>query len=130
MRSLVMLAMTPVLALAACGSDPQPRDAGPGIAVRSPEQDQLHQLPAPDLAIALKRAILASGFRCQRVETAGFVAKHENLDMWTATCSEGREWAIFAGPDGSAQVRDCADVQQAGLPQCAISKQPQSSASG
>ncbi len=128
MRNLLMLA--PMVALAACGSDPQPRDAGPKIAVRSPEQDRLHQLPTPDLAIALKRAILASGYKCQRVETAGFVAKHENLDMWTATCSEGRDWAIFAGPDGSAQVRDCVDVPKVGLPQCRIVKQPRDAATG
>lgn len=130
MRTLVILATAPLVAVAACGSDPQPRDAGPKIAVRSAEQDRLHQLPAPDLAIALKRAIHASGYRCQRVETAGFVAKHENLDMWMATCSEGRDWAIFAGPDGSAQVRDCVDVQKVGLPQCTISRQPRKAASG
>ena len=30
--------------------------------------------------------------------------------MWTARCADGRDWAIFVGPDGSAQVRDCKDL--------------------
>ena len=36
----------------------------------------------------------------------------------------GRDWAIFAGPDGSAQVRDCKDVVATGLPACVIKKRP------
>ena len=123
MRTRVMLAVAPLIAVAACGSDPQPRDTGTKIAVRSPEQDGLHKLAEPDLEIALKRAIFAAGYRCQRVESAGFVAQYKNLDMWMATCSEGRNWAIFAGPDGTAQVRDCIDVPRFGLPECKISKQ-------
>jgi hypothetical protein len=126
----MVLAMAPLLGLAACGSETQPRDAEPKIAVRSADQDRLHELAEPDLEIALKRAILQSGYKCQRVETAGFVAKHQNLDMWTATCSEGRRWAVFAGPDGSAQVRDCVDVPRFGLPECRVSKPPRAAANG
>jgi hypothetical protein len=40
--------------------------------------------------------------------------------MWTATCDDKRQWAIFAGPDGSAQVRPCRDLAELGLPQCVI----------
>jgi len=130
MRTQLTLMIAPALALAACNSEPQPRDTGTKIAVRSAEQDALHQLNALDLSIALKRAIHASGYRCQRVETAGFVQGHENLDMWTARCSEGRNWAIFAGPDGSAQVRDCIDVARAGIPECRITKQPKDAPAG
>ena len=130
MRTRLTLLIAPLVAVAGCGSESQPREAGANIAVRSAEQEGLHQLAEPDLEIALKRAILASGYRCQRVESAGFVAKHENLDMWMASCSEGRDWAIFAGPDGSAQVRDCADVPRFGLPECKISKQAPEAASG
>ena len=123
MRTHFSLTAIPLLALAACGSDPQPRDGGSNITVRSAEQDRLHQLAEPDLQIALKRAILAAGYRCQRAESAGFVAKYKNLDMWTARCSEGRDWAVFAGPDGTAQVRDCVDVARFGLPECKVGRQ-------
>ena len=118
-----------VLALAACGENAPP----PGqtkIKVRSTEQNQLHQLDAINLAIGLKRAIYAAGYTCPRVADAGFVAEYENLDMWMARCTDGkqtRDWAIFAGPDGSAQVRDCKDVGATDLPdlpKCEIKKRP------
>ena len=86
----------------------------PTIKVRSQEQKQLHQLDAFNLAIALKRAIYDAGYTCKRVTDAGFVGTWKNLDMWMAHCvydnGPARDWAIFAGPDGSAQVRDCKDV--------------------
>lgn len=125
MRTHLTLLIAPLLGLAACGPEPQPRDTAPEIKVRSAEQDRLHQLNELDLSIALKRAILASGYRCKRVESAGFVGAYKNLDMWTATCSEGRRWAVFAGPDSGAQVRDCVDVARFGLPECKVSKQPE-----
>ena len=124
MLTRMILAISPALALVACGSETQPRDPEAQIEVRHPEQDRLHELSEPDLEIALKRAILAAGYKCQRAAKAGFVAKYKNLDMWTTTCSEGRQWAVFAGPDGTAQVRDCGDVARFGLPECRISKQP------
>ena len=90
------------------------------IAVRSAEQNQLHKLNSLNRAIALKRAIYDSGYRCQRITRSGFVANYKNLDMWMAACADGRNWAIFTGPDGSAQVRDCVDVARFGLPECVI----------
>ena len=126
MRNLLVLTIG-CLAVAGCdGGEPRPaadNAAAPAIAVRSAEQDRMHQLNELDLSIALKRAIVSAGYRCQRVEDAGFVAKYKNLDMWTATCSN-RQWAIFAGPDGTAQVRDCGDVARFGLPECKVEKKP------
>lgn len=113
------------LALSACDSSPPP-PAKP-IDVRGPEQDRLHQLKALDLAIALKRSIYDLGYTCQRVDKAGFVVRYKNLDMWTATCGDGRQWAIFAAPDGTAQVRDCKDLEGSDLPKCVISKAPEGS---
>lgn len=112
-------------AVAGCGdSSPPANEQGAAIKVRGPDQDRLHQLDALNLAIALKHAIYDAGFTCRRVADGGFVAEYENLDMWTASCDDGRQWAIFAGPDGSAQVRDCKDVAASGLPACTISRRP------
>jgi hypothetical protein len=51
--------------------------------------------------------------------------------MWVAHCisdkGRTRDWAIFAGPDGSAQVRDCRDVPGSGLPDCVIKQRPKGS---
>ncbi len=119
MRGRYLLACAAAL-LAACEQQPtQPRQP---IVVRSEAQDQLHQLDDMNRAIALKRAIYASGYTCKRVISSGYVQEHENLSMWTASCDDRRQWAIFAGPDGSAQVRPCQDLAELGLPQCVIKK--------
>lgn len=117
--ALVLLA----LPLAACNPS-QPSAPQQKIEVRGAEQNRLHTLDAFNLSIALKRAIFDLGYSCQRVERAGFVGKYKNLDMWTAHCNDGRDWAIFAGPDGSAQARDCKDLVGTAVPQCVIRKVP------
>jgi hypothetical protein len=111
------------LPAAACGQS-QPAQPKPAIVVRSPEQDQLHKLDELNRAIALKRALYASGYRCSRIERSGYVTQVKNLDMWAAHCSDGRDWAIFTGPDASVQVRDCEDVARFGLPACDIKPSP------
>lgn len=115
---LIAACLYPVVLVACDGSQPtEPRQP---IVVRSEAQDRLHQLNAMDRDIALKRAIHASGFRCKRVTKSGYVQEHGNLSMWTASCDDGRNWGIFAGPDGSAQVRDCEHLKRFGLPPCVI----------
>src|SRR5688500_20332828 len=101
MSARLIMAIAAALLTACDQSQPtQPRQP---IVVRSEAQDQLHQLDDLNRAIALKRAIYASGFRCKRVIKSGYVQEHKNLSMWTASCDDRKEWAIFAGPDGSAQ---------------------------
>ena len=126
MRSQVAL-MLGVMALAACDSQSSTkRTSQPQIRVQSDEQKQLHQLDAFNLAIGLKRAIYDAGYHCKRVTDAGYVGTYKNLDEWMAHCPD-RDWAIFAGPDGSAQVRDCKDLAGSGLPLCAIKQRPKGS---
>ena len=121
------IALFAAAALAACGDQSQ-QAKQPTIKVTSREQQELHKLNALNLAIALKRAIYDAGYTCRRVTDAGFVGTYKNLDMWMAHCvydkASSRDWAIFAGPDGSAQVRDCRDVPGTGLPECAIKQRP------
>jgi len=126
MRSQVAL-MLGVTALAACDSQSSTKQTSqPQIRVQSDEQKQLHQLDAFNLAIGLKRAIYDAGYHCKRVTDAGYVGTYKNLDEWMARCPD-RDWAIFAGPDGSAQVRDCKDLAGSGLPLCAIKERPKGS---
>ena len=119
-----------IIALAACNESPS-QQSRPTIRVRSEEQKQLHQLDAFILAIGLNRAIYDAGYTCKRITDAGFVATWKNLDMWMAHCvyekGSPRDWAVFAGPDGSAQVRDCKDVVGSGLPACNIKERPKGS---
>jgi hypothetical protein len=129
MARKIILACAGALTLGACNqSQPQQAETNrPTIKVRSAEQEQLHKLDALNLAIGLKRAIYDAGYSCKTITDAGFVGEYENLDMWMARCTDGkqqRDWAIFAGPDGSAQVRDCRDIPGTGLPDCAIKQRP------
>lgn len=130
MQSKLGLTLTAGLALVACNqSKPQQAETNqPAIRVRHADQDKLFQLDAFNLAIGLKRAIYDAGYSCKRVTDAGFVGSYKNLDMWMAHCvydkGAARDWAVFAGPDGSAQVRDCRDVPGTGLPECVIKQRP------
>jgi hypothetical protein len=134
MRIRLTIAMV-TAALAACGQQqPAENTAKPTIKVRSSEQMQLHRLDALNLAIGLKRAIYDAGYSCKRITDAGFVGEYNNLEMWTAHCvydkGTPRDWAIFAGPDGSAQVRDCKDIPGSGLPECVIKTRPKGKFAG
>ena len=124
------IALLAAVSVAACNQEPAQSNQ-PAIKVRNAEQERLHTLDAFNLAIALKHAIYDAGYTCKRITDAGFVGEWKNLDMWTAHCvydqGSPRDWAIFAGPDGSAQVRDCRDVQGSGLPQCVIKVKPKGS---
>jgi hypothetical protein len=121
------------LLLAACNQSKsqQAETNQPRIKVRSAEQEQLKRLDALNLAIGLKRAIYDAGYTCKKITDAGFVGEYQNLDMWMAHCvydkGATRDWAIFAGPDGSAQVRDCKDIPGSGLPDCVIKTRPKGS---
>lgn len=119
MRAAILTVIAVAAAVSGCDND-QPRQPTQTIRVRSEAQDQLHKLNDLNRAIGLKRAIYDSGYRCQRITRSGFVGTYKNLDMWMASCADGRDWAVFVGPDGSAQVRDCKDVEGFGLPKCEI----------
>src|SRR4029078_6078652 len=127
-RTLTLVA---VAALAACNNSQPQQSQQPPIKVQSEDQKLLHKLDAFNLAIGLKRAIYDAGYTCKRITEAGFVGTYKNLDMWMAhrvyDKRAARDWSIFAGPDGSAQVRDCKDVVGSGLPACAIKDRPKGS---
>jgi hypothetical protein len=139
MPRMLLIAATAAFALTACNDQSQQPANTTTIKVRGPEQNRLHELNALDLAIALKRAIYDAGYTCKRITDAGFVGAWKNNDMWMAHCvydkGASRDWAIFAGPDGSAQVRDCADIKASNrqlsageaIPDCAIKERPKGS---
>lgn len=131
MKRKLLAGLLASLALAACNNSQPQQTNQTAIKVRGPEQKQLHQLDAFDLAIALKHAIYDAGYTCKRVTDGGFVGEYKNLDMWMAHCvydnAPPRDWAVFTGPDGSAQIRDCKDIPGSGLPDCKVQKRPKGS---
>jgi hypothetical protein len=107
--------------LASCGGGDE---AAPplqnDVVVRSAAQQQLFDLNDLDRAIALKRAIADQGLRCGQIVSTGFVTRFRDMDMWTATCGDDRQWALFIGANDSVQVRLCADNEKIGLPACTV----------
>ena len=130
MRRSASIALAAALSLSGCDNGSSQQNVTK-IRVQSNEQIQLHKLDAFNLADGLKRAIYDAGYTCKRVTDAGYVGTWKNLDMWMAHCvydkGAPRDWAIFAGPDGGAQVRDCKDVPGSGLPDCVIKERPKGS---
>lgn len=130
MRRSASIALAAALSLSGCDNGSSEQNVTK-IRVQSNEQIQLHKLDAFNLAVGLKRAIYDAGYTCKRVTDAGYVGTWKNLDMWMAHCvydkGAPRDWAIFAGPDGGAQVRDCKDVPGSGLPDCVIKERPKGS---
>ena len=122
MRTPALAALAISLAVSACGDTGQNSQAKP-IKIHSEAQEQLHRASGYNRAIGLKRAIYDSGYSCKRVTKTGFVGEYKNMDIWKTSCADGRDWAVFIGPDGSAQVRDCKDVAAVGLPECTITKE-------
>ena len=121
MRTPALAPLVAALIISGCGNDNQ--QAPSPIKVHTEAQEQLHRASGYNRAIGLKRAIYDSGYACKRVSRTGFIGEYKNLDMWKAECADGRDWAVFIGPDGSAQVRDCKDVAAVGLPACTITKE-------
>jgi hypothetical protein len=107
--------------LASCGGS---EDAAPpvqnDILVRSASQQQLFDLNDLDRAIALKRAIGDQGLRCAQVVSTGYVTRYKDMDVWTASCSDQRQWALFIAANDSVQVRLCDDNEKIGLPACNV----------
>ena len=113
--------MLPAILLTACKAEtPAEQPVQNDIMVRSEAQQQLFDLNDLDRAIALKRAISDQGLRCGRIVSTGYVTRFKDMDMWTATCSDDRQWALFISANDSVQVRLCADNEKIGLPACNV----------
>ncbi|GAA4752132.1 hypothetical protein GCM10023264_18690 [Sphingomonas daechungensis] len=124
MRTRISATIALALLASGCGDNSSQPAPAKQISVRSEQQNALHNLSESNLKIALRRAIYDSGKKCNTLTDAGYVQEYGNLSMWTATCSTKQSFAIFVGPDGSIQVRDCREVEQLKLPACVITKRP------
>ena len=109
------------LLVASCGkNEPAAQPVQNDIVVRSSAQQQLFGLNDLDRAIALKRAIADQGLRCGQIVSTGYVTRFKDMDMWTASCSDKRHWALFIAANDSVQVRLCDDNEKIGLPACKV----------
>ncbi len=110
MKIISALALA-VLAVPAAAAPPLPPN---------PFQQRLLQLDKPRQAAALRSAIVDSGQRCGRIEPPVYQGIYKNTFVWAARCAPGGEYALFLGPDGSVQLRHCAETAKLGLPACKL----------
>lgn len=110
----------PLALLAGCSNPNDSVDQDAQIDVRGDSQNALFDLSDMNRDIAMRRAITGAGLTCDRVTGSGYASQYESLDMWVASCEDGREWAVFTAADDSAQVRLCSDVVEEGIGECTV----------
>jgi hypothetical protein len=97
--------------------------AVPAAAAVNPAQDysdRLLKLSDIQQRAVMRRAILDGVQYCKQVLATRYQGSYKNLVMWTAHCAKGGDYAVYIGPDGSAQVRPCADLAKLKLPLCRL----------
>lgn len=84
----------------------------------NPFNQKLMQLRPADQYGALRRAITDNDQSCGRLVKGVYRGPYGNLGYWVARCTPGGDFGVFAGPDGSVQVRPCGDMKGLKLPEC------------
>ena len=108
-----------VLALPACDAGAPPTRTK-SITAANPYQEKLAALSEVNRSLALRRAVQDTGGACKRVQATAYQGVYKALHMWTARCSEGRDWGVFIAPNGDVQVRSCEHLKRLGLPECRL----------
>ncbi|USI74408.1 hypothetical protein [Sphingomonas morindae] len=100
--------------------------SAPALAAPPPRPNafnaQLRALSPADRAGALRRAVTLANQRCGRLAQSVDRGQYGNLGFWQVRCVPGGDYAVFTGPDGSVQVRGCADMAALKLPACVAMK--------
>ena len=108
LMAMLVLAATPTLA-----APPPPPNAF---------NDQMLTLTPANQRGALRRAVTLENMRCGRLSQALYRGRFGNLGYWQGRCDPGGDYAVFLGPDGTAQVRQCSEMAGLKLPACVAMK--------
>lgn len=108
---------TLLMALIGCDGGGEPTKTT-SVQPTSEYVEKLKSLSEMNRGLALRRAVQDTGGACKRVDQSGYQEDYKNMSMWTARCSDGKDWAVFIAPNGDVQVRSCADAATLGLPAC------------
>ncbi len=98
--------------------------AAPALADAQNFSSKLARLSDIQQRSVMRRAILDGGQVCRQVLGTSLQGPYKNLVMWTARCAKGGDYAVYIGPDGTVQVRPCADLAKLKLPLCRLSAKP------
>jgi hypothetical protein len=94
--------------------------AAPALAAvaTNPFNDRVMHLSLADRNGALRRAVTLEDQKCGRLAKSVSLGLYGNLGLWQVRCVPGGDYGVFLGPDGSVQVRSCADMASLKLPKC------------
>lgn len=117
-------ALIACLALAApgCDSGPPTETRSTKMVIANPYHDRLMALSELNRSLALRRAVQDNGEACKRIESSNFQGEYQRLKMWTASCSDSGDFAVFIAPNGDVQVRKCTDARELGMPECRLER--------
>jgi hypothetical protein len=98
--------------------------AAPAMAVGVPNDAnaRLLKLSTTEQRATLRRAVLDHDLKCDHIGPVAYQGPYKNLEMWVVKCDKGDVYGAFVGPDGSVQVRSCADIASFKLPTCRVPK--------
>ncbi len=89
-----------------------------GAMAKNPFNDRVLHLSLADRNGALRRAVTLDDQKCGRLAKSAFRGLYGNLGLWAVRCVPGGDYGVFLGPDGTVQVRGCADMAALKLPAC------------
>jgi len=120
MQRFALIAFALVAAAGCDGGDPPTRTKTTKMAIANPYHDRLTTLSELNRSLALRRAVQDAGEACKKIERSAFQGEFKALKMWTASCSDSGDFALFIAPNGDVQVRKCSDAKTLGLPECKL----------
>lgn len=86
----------------------------------NPFNAQLRALDPLRRMASIRRAVISSGGRCTRVTIAQDDGLYGNLAKWSVRCGTDGDYAIFLGPGGEVQMRECSELKGLKLPACTL----------
>lgn len=107
--------MKSLVALLAAAAALSPAWAAPPV---NPFVQRILALSPVQQKAVLRQAITNDGERCGHIGGTARIPPYKNLAGWKAHCDPGGDYLIYVGPDGSAQVRRCAEARKLNLPGC------------
>ena len=120
MHRPLLTGVAALLALAGCDSGPPTKTKSIKVVQGHPFHDRLMALSELNRSLALRRAVQDAGESCRKIDRSAFQGDHQALKMWNASCSGGRDYALFIAPNGDVQVRKCSDAAALKLPECKL----------
>ena len=101
-----------LIAIAALGAAPLAAAPVNAFNQRLLALDKVNQLAI------LRQAIDDGQGKCAHAVAAAYRGAYKNLERWDVACDRGGNYGVFVGPDGTSQIRSCADIGALALPAC------------